>query len=324
MAKSGNQTVLGKAFEYACASEIYDKYKEKNLIVFERSPQLETAKRSFFNLSKEEQDRYIKGAQAAIKIIDRFEPKLSNDDSNLYLSLQTDSKGISGDVRDIVCKKGTNWEIGISCKHNHHAVKHSRLSDRIDFGKEWFDIPCSTEYFDKIKKIFTPLRKMRDESKNSNPILWSDLPNKEYDYYIPTLQIFSEELNRLNNAHKGEIPALLVRYLIGKNDFYKVIMNDSRRYTQIEAVNINGTLNKSFGKIKALIDVPLIKLPTKFYEIDFKDGSNNTLFVVCDEGWNISFRIHNASSKVEPSLKFDVTLLAMPSSILTQIEPWSK
>ena len=33
-------------------------------------------------------------------------------------------------------------------------------------------------------------------------------------------------------------------------------------------------------------------------------------------------RIHNASSKIEPSLKFDVQLMAMPSSILTQIEPW--
>lgn len=34
-------------------------------------------------------------------------------------------------------------------------------------------------------------------------------------------------------------------------------------------------------------------------------------------------RIHNASSKIEPSLKFDVQLMAMPSSILTQIEPWT-
>ena len=63
-------------------------------------------------------------------------------------------------------------------------------------------------------------------------------------------------------------------------------------------------------------------LPTKFYEIDFKEGQNNTIVVVCDQGWNISMRIHNASSKIEPSLKFDVQLMAMPSSILTQIEPW--
>ena len=87
-------------------------------------------------------------------------------------------------------------------------------------------------------------------------------------------------------------------------------------------MNINGSLNQPNGKKQALINVPVMKLPTKFYEIDFKEGQKNTIVVVCDQGWNISMRIHNASSRIEPSLKFDVQLMAMPSSILTQIEPW--
>ena len=33
-------------------------------------------------------------------------------------------------------------------------------------------------------------------------------------------------------------------------------------------------------------------------------------------------RIHNASSRVEPSLKFDVQLVSTPSNIHTQVEPW--
>lgn len=33
-------------------------------------------------------------------------------------------------------------------------------------------------------------------------------------------------------------------------------------------------------------------------------------------------RIHSASSRVEPSLKFDVNLISLPSSVHTQIEPW--
>ncbi len=44
--------------------------------------------------------------------------------------------------------------------------------------------------------------------------------------------------------------------------------------------------------------------------------------VVCDEGWQISMRIHSASSRVEPSLKFDVRLVSFPSSVFTQTEPW--
>ena len=35
------------------------------------------------------------------------------------------------------------WEVGLSVKHNHDAAKHSRLSHRLDFGKEWFGSPCS-------------------------------------------------------------------------------------------------------------------------------------------------------------------------------------
>lgn len=322
MPNSGNQTEMGKAFEYACAFVIQDKYKSDHNVVIEHSPQTDTAKRFFELLSSHEKNNYIKGAKAALKIISRLEPMISESESDLIISLQTDSKGQAGDVRDVLCRIDS-WEIGLSCKHNHEAVKHSRLSDTIDFGKDWFGKACSEEYFEAVKKVFLPLRKIRDESKASGtPALWSDIPDKEDRCYIPVLNAFINELKRLDKTYPGEIPALLVRYLIGENDFYKVIMNDKREYTQIESININGTLNQPNGKKQALVNVPKMKLPTKFYEIDFKEGQNNTIVVVCDQGWNFSMRIHNASSKIEPSLKFDVQLIAMPSSILTQIEPW--
>lgn len=323
MPSSGNQTELGKAFEYACAFTIHDKCISSNYSVeIEASPQVDTAKRFFEYLNATERDNYIKGAKAALKIIERLEPQMVGYTGDLIIRLQTDSKGQEGDVRDVLITID-NWEIGLSCKHNHEAVKHSRLSDTIDFGKEWFGKACSQEYFDSVKAVFSPLRKIRDDSKDAgSPALWSDLPDKEEKCYVPVLEAFIRELKRLDKAFPGEIPALLVRYLIGDKDFYKVIMNDRRRYTQIESINVNGTLNQPNGKKQALINVPIMKLPSKFYEIDFKEGQKNTIVVVCDQGWNISMRIHNASSKIEPSLKFDVQLMAMPSSILTQIEPW--
>lgn len=320
---AGKQTETGKAFEFACAYAIQEKYKDLSPVVMEDSPQLSTANRFFEYMSNLEKEDYIKGARAAIKIIDRLEPKLSSKDGMLVLKLQTDSKGIIGDVRDVICCREDGWEVGLSCKHNHEAVKHSRLSDMIDFGKDWFNKSCSEEYFSEVREVFWPLRVIRDESKREGtPILWANIPDKEDKCYVPVLKAFMKELKRLDAQFPGEIPEKLIKYLIGTNDFYKVIMNDSRRFTQIESININGTLNKPDGKRRALIDVPLMKLPSKFYEIAFKDGSKNTIVVVCDQGWNVSMRIHNASSKVEPSLKFDVQLLAMPSSILTQIEPW--
>lgn len=322
MAKSGQQTKTGKAFEYACANVLYHKYQSSTHVTLVESPQMTTARLAFASLTEQEQIKYLKGAEAAVRIVDRLEPNLSNERAALAISLQPDAAGIKGDVRDVLCLHGADWQIGFSCKHNHEAVKHSRLSDQIDFGKEWFNKPCSHEYFSAVKAVFAPLRKLRDES--SRTAQWSAIEDKETQCYVPILNAFMAELQRLNAQYPGEIPKLLIKYLIGVNDFYKVIMNDARQYTTIEAININGSLNKKSNSKRALLDVPVMKLPSKFYEIGYKDGSKNTINVICDQGWNVSMRIHNASSKIEPSLKFDVQLLAMPSSIITQMEPWTE
>jgi hypothetical protein len=38
-----------------------------------------------------------------------------------------------------------------------------------------------------------------------------------------------------------------------------------------------------------------------------------------DKGWQISFRIHNASTMVEPSLKFDINIVGLPSNLSRQV-----
>lgn len=229
-----------------------------------------------------------------------------------------------GDVRDVLCIRTQNkWEVGFSCKHNHHAVKHSRLSGRIDFGKEWFGIPCSYTYFLEAGSIFGELSTMRETSRvREAPILWADIENKAEKYYKPVLEAFMDEMVRLDEDNPGLIPERLIRYLIGRNDFYKVIADDKGRFTRVEAVNINGTLNKKAGGHEPLVRIPLLKLPDEIYHIGYKPGSDNTVQIVCNEGWEISMRIHSASSKVEPSLKFDVNLISLPSSIYAQAEPW--
>jgi len=52
-------------------------------------------------------------------------------------------------------------------------------------------------------------------------------------------------------------------------------------------------------------------------DISLKENSQTTLIVQFDEDWEMSFRIHNASSRIEPSLKFDIQLLTMPHSLFT-------
>ena len=291
------------------------------------SPQMDTARSLYEAVDAEMKIALDKAADAAVRVVKRLEPQLWNPNNNepLYLSIQSDSAGIKGDVRDVICfRKQNGWEIGFSCKHNHHAVKHSRLSDTIDFGKEWVGVPCSEEYFNTVVPLFTELRTLRDESKNTGkPMLWEEVVDKAERYYIPILQAFIEELKRIDAESNHNIPEALIRYLLGRYDFYKVITDDKNRTTRIEAINLSGTLNINSGVDKSITKVPLLKMPSKFYHIDFKQDSNNTIEVVCDEGWQISMRIHSASSRVEPSLKFDVQLVSFPSSVYTQTEPWT-
>ncbi len=127
---------------------------------------------------------------------------------------------------------------------------------------------------------------------------------------------------RLDAEHPDAIPAALIQYLVGRNDFYKIIADDSRRVSEIEGFNLNGTLNRASKTTRPETSIPKLSLPTCFLKIDYKKSSGNTILISCDEGWSISFRIHNASSKVESSLKLDIQLKGIPANFYRQIELW--
>ncbi|MGI6144527.1 MAG: HaeIII family restriction endonuclease [Peptococcia bacterium] len=314
------QTKLGKAFEFACLQSLYNNLSNSQLVIIEQTNAVYIARDSFNKATTDTQRKMIDGANAATKIIKRLEPQLEHSLTNgpLYLAIQEDSAGIAGDVRDLICLRRENqWEIGLSCKHNHSAVKHSRLSPNIDFGASWFGIPCSENYFNEINSLFEELTDLKNAG-----VLWRNIPNKEQRFYKPLLVAFMNELKRLDTANPGIIPTRLLHYLLGRNDFYKIITHDNKKVTQVQSFNIYGTLNRSAGRFHSLVNVPQLTMPTRLYDINFRPGSGNTILVVCDNGWTISMRIHNARSLVEPSLKFDVGLTGVPSVLYSQFEPW--
>lgn len=322
-----SNTEYGKAYEYACLIALRDHLSNKTdgEITIQESNAHKTAKAAFEKAAKEGlSDKLVSAANAAARVIIRLEPQLEYGNGSLSLIIQPDAQGIAGDVRDVVCVRGANgWEIGISCKHNHHAVKHSRLSATIDFGKEWLSMPCSQQYFDAVVPIFNKLRDMRGNAiNNRKPLpLWNDIPDKAERYYVPVLNAFLTELKSLADANP-DVPSKLIEYMLGRYDFYKVITDDRHRTTRVEAINIAGTLNRSANGHRSIVDVGKLKLPTRFYHMGFVPNSDNKVEIVCDEGWALTMRIHNASSKVEPSLKFDVQLVSLPNSVHAQVEPW--
>ena len=133
--------------------------------------------------------------------------------------------------------------------------------------------------------------------------------------YLPILDAFRKELLRLDKENPSIVAENLVQYLIGNQDFYKVIKGKNK--VEIQAYNLHGTLNLPFEKIKPKSKIPKLKLPTRLIEIVYQENSTTTLLVSLNEGWQISFRIHNASSRVEPSLKFDINLVSAPRTLFT-------
>lgn len=321
-------TKNGKAFEYACLSALRDAFSKSQSIRVIDSPQLQTARGCFESLASSVRHNMRLAAEAMKRVIVRLEPKLEKCSRGdvLTLALQSDMMGQAGDVRDVLCMRvGDKWEIGISCKHNHSAVKHSRLATDLDFGAKWVDCPCSSEYFAAVNPIFRALARQRDDARaNGRRALWSDLSDKEGKVYVPILDAFLAEVKRIDRQLDGHLAPRLVHYLLGKNDFYKAIADDLNRSTRIEAYNLTGTLGESANGVRSIYGRGKLCLPTRIIEVRYKDRSRNTVELTCDKGWQFSFRIHNASSEIEPSVKFDIQLVSKLSShaSVNIDEPW--
>lgn len=309
------QTKTGKAFEYSILVEFYDRLKTITKIHIIENDAYLTAKNCFDIFSEDEKDKYRLNASFSVNFLINLEPRLSHgisEEDVLQLEISSDKMGQKGDVRDVLfIRLLQKWEIGISAKNNHRALKHSRLSGSLDFGKEWVGIPCSRNYFEEISLVFNNLKLIRSADKTTK---WDDaFSDKFKEVYIPILKSFKKEMLLLQEKDKNEFATKVVSYLVGRSDFYKLIKNKNK--LEIQAFNMHGTLNQPFNRIKPKATVSRLKLPTRLIELSFKKGKENTLLAYFDEGWQISFRIHSASSNVESSLKFDINLISAPHTL---------
>ena len=311
---NSKQMTTGKAFEYALLSQFEEKLKDKTNVEVIKNSSFDIAKGCFENTTKTEQAEYLLSSSFAVNFLMDIEPRLSNDlgkDDILQLEILSDNFGKEGDVRDVLAiRLLQKWEIGVSAKNNHEAVKHSRLSSNIDFGEKWLGAKVSKEYFDSVTPIFKRLENIRKESNATKK--WSEIGDYHSSVYIPILNAFVKELKLLNEQNKN-IASSLVSYLIGNKDFYKVIK--SKNSIEIQAYNMNGTLNLPFKNIEPKYKTPQVPLTTKIVSIELKEDNDTTVIVTMDGDWTLSFRIHNASSRVESSLKFDINLLKSPKKL---------
>lgn len=314
--QSNNQ---GRAYEFACINTLHKEINRIRRSEINKNSAYYADERAWNSIEENLKSQLNKSADAVVSTIFEMEPMILEKDNDIVkLAIQTDDQGKDGDVRDIIISRAkVSWEIGLSIKHNHFAVKHSRLAKNLDFAKNWFGVPCSKSYWADISPIFTRLDVLKSQNKK-----WSEVEDKDKTIYVPLLMAFRNEILNANGKNSS-IPKKMVEYLLGKFDFYKIISIDSRRITKIESFNMHGSLNHSTKTIKSKIFIPVVNLPTRIVSFDFKLHSTNTLELYMDNGWQFSFRIHNAETMVMPSLKFDIQIVGMPTTIITINCSWS-
>lgn len=218
------------------------------------------------------------------------------------IGFNSDAAGQSGDVIDVLLHIDGR-DIGVSCKSNHEALKHPRLSGVLDFVESWGLDPvgCSQTYWDAVRPLFNELKSIREDSNAT--ALWSSLERKPERFYWPLLDAWANEITRLCSISEEKSASVckeMISYLIGRNDFYKVICKGAHT-VNIQAYNFNGTLATR-----------KTKYPSSINAINNKNGGVYSKTIVFNHGYSINFRIHNASSRVEPSLKFDIVAMDLP------------
>ena len=234
--KSNDQ---GRAYEYITLFTLHKEISKVRKATIIENSSLYAARDAWEYMDEGMQKLLRISAEAFVPTIFELEPLILEDEGDtVELLIQKDSKGEDGDVRDIlIVRSGIEWEIGLSMKHNHFAVKHSRLSPSIDFGDKWYGYKCSNKYWEEVKPIFDRMQGLK-----SKGILWKNVSDKQESIYVPILNAFMDEIKRANQKYK-DLALRLTEYLLGEYDFYKVISIDKSATTMVNAFNLYGTLN---------------------------------------------------------------------------------
>lgn len=354
-----NTVINGKAFEYATLIELYRELTEHGW----KSEQIEIVKdKNYRNIERAYQiiqgadedsddedgmevlhfetlsNDYNRAARVAAVYLRLAEPILKTD-KRLYgiLCAMPDAAGAKGDVRDIDFEifedqehKKKICDIGISCKNNHEAVKHPRITEDPDFAKIWTNdqFHCSENFINEMNDIFIKIDEYAKKYKK-----WSAVDDKMDTIYYPIISLFVEEIKRLgivdesDDEHKAEnakrFTQLFFEYMFGTQDFYKFIKEDGSHSTKVYPYNMHGSLMRPFNGGKNEQAVQTITMPNEIVEVRIKPKSKTTLEIYFDQ-WIISMRLHNADTKItKTSLKFDVQIKAQPRKVIGTILAWN-
>jgi len=298
------QTENGRAFEWAVGMAL----KEQTGFEIELNQFAVNAREAFSGIPIKKQKTFASAAKVAVTHILNKESQFLIPGTDGVIRFNTEKAGTEGDVRDLLLTVNQKT-LGISCKNNHKALKHSRLSASLNFIKKWGidSSGCSESYMSQMRVLFGELRKIKKDSNGT--FLWDNLENKAERFYWPILDAWANELKRICEISSEKQAVLcreIISYIVGRYDFYKVVCEGTKK-VNIQAWNFNNTLATKRTKYPDCINA-----------INNKNGGQYSKTLVFNHGYSINFRIHNASSRVEPSLKFDINAIGLPTEVYQQ------
>lgn len=303
-----SQSSNGSAFEWAVAKAMSNVYYCD--IVLDQAALNAKSKSNNLKDSKQKK-QYMKAALKAIKKIQKIEePKIRKLSSykGLAVSLQPPQNGMlqnGSDVRDVLLLENSRVLFGVSCKTNHYAFKHSRMSQNIDFVKQWGLAPDGAS--EVFKEENTRIFKILSEHKNQGLVKFSEIENLNAEVIDPLLSAFVKELQRLNSLDSASVSQGLFSYLVGFKDFYKVVNHSSTKQVSLYGFNMGQTLS-----------VKKTSKPSSILYVDNLTPGLNSRAIRFDNGFAFNLRLHSASTNIETSLKFDITAISLPATGLYQ------
>jgi hypothetical protein len=286
----------GRALEYVLFIEIQQFASTKN-IEFETDDITNASNRRdeshYRRLTDNIKQDFILFAKTVIKWL-KEEYNLENQ-SKIHIERKDDRTGVDGDVTDIDLKLSRSDEvtklIRLSIKNHHNALKHPRLP-RLPLFLGITDRDITESYLQNRNAVWTEfIRKCRELSGEAtlfNEIKAIDRQFIDRELYLPLNNLVKNFLIRnMNNANR--IQSFFEFMTSTKNPFI-TLKNESENL-----------IVKNFSNIHK---------PTEFSIEDLKPS---TFLIKFNNGWNLSFRLHTASSRmftptgnINKSTKYDV------------------
>ena len=280
MAKKNNSDAMGRALEYA----IVDGILSSNLNVKYDKRTIEDQKRDkpkYDTLSANIKSNYNTSAnQILVWLKKTFGIK---DTDEIVLRRLSDDEAKKGNVTDIELLF-KNEKINLSIKHNHTALKHQRpgaLAQQCGLlGKSTEDIQYRIKYKEICENFITNSNLIVQNLKTFEQLKTKDVNYIDNNLYQPMCSLVSTHLNLWGKDSCNA--KYFFSFIVGMTNFYKVIVRDKG----VEILKFN--------------NIPIPRKMTSTVE------GKSYVKVKFDNDWEISMRLHTASSRTAGvSLKFD-------------------